>query len=125
MGPESRESPIFPSVSTPAESTSMVMAPKFALRRNRDCGYVDAMANRQFNETRGRKRLLRWLASSEGSQSELARRLKVSQTAVHWWTTGRQRPTPPYRKALVRILGIPEDEWMTSSERRIATGASS
>lgn len=81
------------------------------------------MANRQFRDTRGRKKLLRWLATT-GAQADLARRLQVSQAAVHWWTTGRQRPTPPYRRALARILAISEDDWMTSDERRIADGAS-
>ena len=59
------------------------------------------------------------------SQSELARRLSVSQASVSGWVTMRTRPESHHRKAIERELGIPEDDWMTLDERSIATGATS
>lgn len=78
------------------------------------------MANRLFHETRARKALLRWLAAHETSQAALGKRIGVTQAAVHAWATGIQRPTVPYRRALQRVCGIPQDDWLTAAERRIA-----
>ena len=54
------------------------------------------------------------------SQSDLARVLGVSQPSVSEWVRLRARPESHLRKAIERVLGIPEDDWMTDAERQIA-----
>ncbi|MDB4946211.1 MAG: hypothetical protein JWP97_5745 [Labilithrix sp.] len=54
------------------------------------------------------------------SQSALARALGVKQPSVSEWVRMRARPESHLRKAIERLLGIPEVDWMTDDERRIA-----
>lgn len=56
------------------------------------------------------------------TQADLAKRLNVSQPSVSEWTRFRSRPESHFRKAIELALGIPENDWMTPSELRIATG---
>lgn len=56
------------------------------------------------------------------TQSELARRLGVSQPSVSEWVRMRSRPESHFRAAIERELGIPQADWMTAEERAIATG---
>lgn len=56
------------------------------------------------------------------SQSELARRLGISQASVSGWVTLKSRPEAHFRKAIERELGIPERDWMTPDELALATG---
>lgn len=70
--------------------------------------------------TRARRQLVRWLDESGTSPGKLGDRLGISQQAVSMWIRGYNRPIPPYRKALVRIAGIPEDDWLTADERQVA-----
>jgi transcriptional regulator with XRE-family HTH domain len=56
------------------------------------------------------------------TQAELARRLGISQPSVSEWTRFQSRPESHFRKAIQGALGIPENDWMTAAELRIATG---
>ena len=56
------------------------------------------------------------------TETELARRVGVSQPSVRKWIHQAAKPEAHHRKALERILGIPEDDWMDAAERAIAEG---
>lgn len=69
--------------------------------------------------TPGRRQLNDLLDAKNGrTQSWLAGLLGVNQSTVSDWCRGECRPEDPYRKAMVQILGIPEDAWATAAERR-------
>lgn len=50
------------------------------------------------------------------SQARLARKVGVSQPAVHAWLTMRARPCARVQHALYRAYGIPLDAWLTEEE---------
>jgi transcriptional regulator with XRE-family HTH domain len=49
------------------------------------------------------------------SQTELAKRLGVSQQAVSAWLKGRALPEPERMAAIEEILGIPMRDWVEAS----------
>lgn len=70
---------------------------------------------------------LRWALdatnpSREMSQSDLAKSLGVKQPSVSEWVRMNTRPESHLRKAIERLLGIPENDWMTDAELAIANG---
>lgn len=76
--------------------------------------------------TRAGEALRAALASSDPeramSQTELARRIGVSQPAVSEWMRSGARPEHHHRVAIERLLAIPAEDWMTDAERAVAEG---
>lgn len=68
-------------------------------------------------------RASRALAQVQCTQTEIGRRVGVSQVAVSGWVNLQARPEAHHRKALDRVYGIPENDWMTDSEHDLAIGA--
>ena len=67
------------------------------------------------NETKGALRL-RELFKPTLTQKDLADRLGVTQQAIPQWIKGTSKPDPLCRKKLERVLGIPEEAWLTDDE---------
>jgi DNA-binding transcriptional regulator YdaS (Cro superfamily) len=44
-----------------------------------------------------------WLSDNDMKFGELADRLGVSRTAVHWWAAGRSRPSPSSIDAIAKL----------------------
>lgn len=68
--------------------------------------------------TEGRSLLAKALEADGWNASRLARALKISQPSVAAWMAGSARPTPPLRRALEQMFGIPTIAWETSHERQ-------
>jgi transcriptional regulator with XRE-family HTH domain len=67
-----------------------------------------------------RAALAAWLdADAARSQSSLARKLSLRQSAVSLWIRGSSRPEPHLREALALITGIPAADWETTEERAL------
>lgn len=67
--------------------------------------------------TLGHKKLRAWLAGEGRSQTALAKRLGVTQSAVALWTKGGHRPSAAMQTAL-QELGICEpSDWLSKKER--------
>jgi DNA-binding transcriptional regulator YdaS (Cro superfamily) len=52
------------------------------------------------------------------TQTGLAARLGIKQSAVGQWLAGTTRPAHPHRSALERLTGIEAHAWETAKERR-------
>lgn len=59
---------------------------------------------------------LRAVVAAGLTQTELARRLNVTQQAVSSWLTCKSTPDPISMKKIRRLLGIPEAEWFLADE---------
>ena len=77
--------------------------------------FLAKLEHMAFTETRGAAALKKHV-SAWGAQSVLAKRLGVSNSAVHDWAHGVSRPKYAHRVLLARILGIEIDAWLTPSE---------
>lgn len=76
--------------------------------------------NTRIIETDG-SRALRFLsirARDPISQTEIARALNASASAVCRWMMGWRRPAPTTMREIERLYGISPDAWLTDSERR-------
>lgn len=62
------------------------------------------------------EKLKAWLCK-HSSQSDVGRKLGVSQPTVSAWVSGRTRPEPHLRDALQALTGIPVSEWEQPEER--------
>jgi hypothetical protein len=67
--------------------------------------------------TDGHKKLKAWLKEPNRSQSALARKLNITQTAVALWVKPGHRPSPLLRDALERLGVCPATDWETKKER--------
>jgi transcriptional regulator with XRE-family HTH domain len=77
-------------------------------------------------QTEGRRLLLKYYgAKGSMTQAALAATLGVTEPSLSAWKRGTSRPESHYRKALERLIGIPEGTWMTRRERAIANGCAS
>jgi DNA-binding transcriptional regulator YdaS (Cro superfamily) len=79
------------------------------------------MASKQGHASRGRRKLLRWMANGstrERGQTAIARALDLSQAAVRQWVVGISRPEPRHRVALEALTGIPAGDWELREERK-------
>lgn len=59
-----------------------------------------------------------------GGQTVLANIIKergapVLAASVSLWCRGEERPKPVMRAVLRQVFGIPEDHWLTNSERKV------
>lgn len=61
-------------------------------------------------------RLKIWIEANS-SQSDVARKLGVSQPTVSAWVNGRARPEPHLRDALFALTDIPVPEWDSPEEQ--------
>ncbi|MEP7124703.1 MAG: hypothetical protein ABJE95_27490 [Byssovorax sp.] len=68
-------------------------------------------------DTEGRRLLNERLQNT--TQIELAKSLEVHQSNVSLWSTGRTRPEPHHREALLVVLGIPTIAWLTPEELEV------
>lgn len=71
------------------------------------------MASRKRTNT-GARRLRDWLAEQSVSQSELARRLGVSQPAVSLLVRGLRRPSLQLAAKLETLTGISPVAWVSN-----------
>lgn len=49
-------------------------------------------------------------------QTDVARKLKVDQSAVSRWENGSSRPVKKYRKPLAKLYGCTVDDLLTSKD---------
>ena len=70
-------------------------------------------------KTEGRTLLTKLLAAAPFTQGWFARALGIDQSTVSLWKAGRGRPEPHLRAALAKLVGIPEQAWMTAGERGV------
>jgi transcriptional regulator with XRE-family HTH domain len=76
--------------------------------------------------TPARRALKSYIESKRGlNQSQLARKLGISQPSVWAWLVGASRLEEPRRRVLERITGIPADDWLTTKERELLARFSS
>lgn len=66
------------------------------------------------------EKLTQFLAAKSLSQSEFARLLGVSQVSVHYFVTGKKRPSVLTAAAIERVTGgaVPASAWGEKLHRR-------
>lgn len=51
-----------------------------------------------------------WLAATDTTRTQLAKRLGVSQTALTYWLNGNRTPRPPYARKIAKLTGLTLDQ---------------
>ena len=55
--------------------------------------------------------------SAKGSQSDIGRKLGVSQQTVWFWFEGRNRPKGEHLKSIAAVFGIPIQAWFRADTK--------
>lgn len=97
----------------------MVMKPSFSSEFYNPRLQAVPMAKRRVPEEEWSpiwRKLVRLFEAQGLSQSEFGRRIGVSGTAMIFWRTGKNYPTPEVRQKISEVLGVPESEFASPEE---------